>query len=85
MTAYCRVTTSHSRPTSFWLPLPEQAPHAQAQPGREERAPQQPVPPTYSVDTPDDEPVDASDASELDPPLLRPNKKRVPDEEHGAF
>jgi len=75
MTAFCLSSTSRSRPTVFTVA---------AMVGGTERIPQQPVPPTYSVDTPDDENLEDLDPNEAGGPTIgRPNKKHLPDEEHG--
>jgi hypothetical protein len=75
MTAYCLSSTSRSRPLAFMF---------MAAGGERHPLPEQPVPPTHSVDTPDDEGVDDQpNPGDPGPPLLRPSRKRVPDEERG--
>ena len=76
MTAYCLSSTSRSRPSFFTF----------AMMGGERQLPEQPVPPTHSVDTSDDEPLDDQpNPGDPGPPVLRPSKKRVPDEERTNF
>jgi hypothetical protein len=40
-----------------------------------ERLPEQPVPPTHSVDTPDDDPLEQPNPGDPGPPVLIPSKK----------
>lgn len=70
MTAYCLSSTSRSRPSLFTL----------ACSGAEKPLPEQPVPPTHSVDTPDDTQIEQPNPGDPGPPVLLPPKKpHLPD------
>lgn len=73
MTAYCRSSTSRSRPLTFLFMN-----------GGVEHVPE-PVPPNQSVETPDDDPLERP-LSVDDPglPLGRPSKKIIAEDERGT-
>lgn len=80
MTAYLLSSTSRSRPLAFTFAMMD------ADVGGDRPMPEQPVPPTHSVDTPDDETLDDQpNPGDPGPPVLRPSKKRVPDDERSSY
>ena len=93
MTAYLLSTTSRSRPLAFTfaalhtdVDALRPARQHRLEAGGDRHMPEQPVPPTHSVDTPDDEPLDDQpNPGDPGPPVLRPSKKRVPDDERSPI
>lgn len=73
MTAYCVSSSNRTRPSTFMFAMMGGEP-----------MPEQPVSPTHSIDTPDEEPIEQPNPGDPGPPVLRPSKKRVPDED-GSF
>ena len=65
MTAFCLSSSTRSRTTAFSLAFI----------AGNERLPEQPVPPTHSVDLPEDETLEQPNPGDPGPPVLKPPKK----------